>query len=640
MAESAASPGSVQVAANSPQQQSQQPQQQPPPQQTQQTQQPPDISSSQLASPPITGTGTNRKRSRSSAQIEIIPCKVCGDKSSGVHYGVITCEGCKGFFRRSQSSVVNYQCPRAKNCVVDRVNRNRCQYCRLQKCLRLGMSRDAVKFGRMSKKQREKVEDEVRFHRAQMRAASETAPDSSVFEHQTPSSSDQHHPYNGGYTYGGSEYASPGPGTGGSGYYNHQAMTNYELSADYVDSTTTYDPRPTQTQVADTVAPDTPSAVTATGVLPNVVTTGKSLSASTTGSSTGGSGGGSSGGGGNGGGSGGGGSGGGGSGSGTGGGAAAGGGGGGGGAGSLSGGGIVAVKQETTVELANLGHGSYTMVDSTTFLSGQQQRVSNPSEDDEVPSLPNPAQISELLSKTIADAHARTCLMTTEEIQESFRKPHDLTRLIYYKNMAHEQLWLECAQKLTAVIQQIIEFAKMVPGFMKLSQDDQIVLLKAGSFELAVLRMSRYLDLQQNCVLYGDTMLPQDAFYTTDTAEMKLVSCVFEMARSIAELKLTETELALYSAAVLYSPDRPGLKGLAEVTRLSQAVIRALRSELDRNHVSPIKGDVTVCDAILAKIPQLREISLLHMDALAKLKRSQPHLDFPALHKELFSVDS
>uniref|UniRef100_A0A182WGE7 Probable nuclear hormone receptor HR3 n=1 Tax=Anopheles minimus TaxID=112268 RepID=A0A182WGE7_9DIPT len=77
-----------------------------------------------------------------SPQIEIIPCKVCGDKSSGVHYGVITCEGCKGFFRRSQSSVVNYQCPRNKQCVVDRVNRNRCQYCRLQKCLKLGMSRD------------------------------------------------------------------------------------------------------------------------------------------------------------------------------------------------------------------------------------------------------------------------------------------------------------------------------------------------------------------------------------------------------------------------------------------------------------------------------------------------------------------
>lgn len=50
----------------------------------------------------------------------------------------------KGFFRRSQSAVSNYQCPRNKNCVVDRVNRNRCQYCRLKKCLELGMSRDGI----------------------------------------------------------------------------------------------------------------------------------------------------------------------------------------------------------------------------------------------------------------------------------------------------------------------------------------------------------------------------------------------------------------------------------------------------------------------------------------------------------------
>lgn len=91
---------------------------------------------------------------------------------------------------------------------------------------------------------------------------------------------------------------------------------------------------------------------------------------------------------------------------------------------------------------------------------------------------------------------------------------------------------------------------------------------------------------------------------------------------------------------IIIHTDRPGLRGQSEITRLSQAVIRALRSELDRNHILPIKGDVTVCDALLAKLPQLREISLLHMDALAKFKRSQPHLEFPALHKELFSVDS
>lgn len=76
------------------------------------------------------------------AQIEVIPCKICGDKSSGIHYGVITCEGCKGFFRRSQQCHVAYSCTRQQNCPIDRTSRNRCQHCRLQKCLALGMSRD------------------------------------------------------------------------------------------------------------------------------------------------------------------------------------------------------------------------------------------------------------------------------------------------------------------------------------------------------------------------------------------------------------------------------------------------------------------------------------------------------------------
>ena len=58
----------------------------------------------------------------------------------------------------------------------------------------------------------------------------------------------------------------------------------------------------------------------------------------------------------------------------------------------MSGGGIVAVKQENTVEIGSLGHGSYTIVDSTTFSSSsqqQQQRINTPQEDDELPNLPS-----------------------------------------------------------------------------------------------------------------------------------------------------------------------------------------------------------------------------------------------------------
>lgn len=82
-------------------------------------------------------------------------------------------------------------------------------------------------------------------------------------------------------------------------------------------------------------------------------------------------------------------------------------------------------------------------------------------------------------------------------------------------HQSHEELWLECANKLTLMIQQIIEFAKMVPGFMKLSQDDQIVLLKTASFELSCIRMSRYYDLSSSNVLFGDLLMPMDALMTS-----------------------------------------------------------------------------------------------------------------------------
>ncbi|KAM6039005.1 retinoic acid receptor gamma isoform 2-T2 [Chlamydotis macqueenii] len=80
------------------------------------------------------------------------PCFVCSDKSSGYHYGVSSCEGCKGFFRRSIQKNMAYRCHRDGNCQISKVTRNRCQFCRLQKCLEVGMSREAVRNDRNKKK--------------------------------------------------------------------------------------------------------------------------------------------------------------------------------------------------------------------------------------------------------------------------------------------------------------------------------------------------------------------------------------------------------------------------------------------------------------------------------------------------------
>ncbi|XP_023323485.1 nuclear receptor subfamily 2 group C member 2 [Eurytemora carolleeae] len=79
-------------------------------------------------------------------------CKVCGDKASGKHYGVSSCDGCRGFFKRSIRRLaamnLDYVCKEAGNCVVDVTRRNQCQACRFKKCISVNMKKEAVQHER------------------------------------------------------------------------------------------------------------------------------------------------------------------------------------------------------------------------------------------------------------------------------------------------------------------------------------------------------------------------------------------------------------------------------------------------------------------------------------------------------------
>ncbi|XP_047111817.1 photoreceptor-specific nuclear receptor-like [Schistocerca piceifrons] len=68
-------------------------------------------------------------------------CAVCGDRAYSLHFGGLSCDSCKAFFRRSVQSraCLTFRCPHSRPCLVTVTSRRCCQACRYAKCLAAGM---------------------------------------------------------------------------------------------------------------------------------------------------------------------------------------------------------------------------------------------------------------------------------------------------------------------------------------------------------------------------------------------------------------------------------------------------------------------------------------------------------------------
>uniref|UniRef100_A0AAV2MS01 RAR-related orphan receptor B n=1 Tax=Knipowitschia caucasica TaxID=637954 RepID=A0AAV2MS01_KNICA len=459
------------------------------------------------------------------AQIEVIPCKICGDKSSGIHYGVITCEGCKGFFRRSQQNNASYSCPRQRNCLIDRTNRNRCQHCRLQKCLALGMSRDAVKFGRMSKKQRDSLYAEVQKHQARLQEqrqqqTGEAEALARVYSTSlTNGLSTLNHEIGGTYANGHViELPKGGHGNGGvPGYYG-------------IDSTQ--------------ASPDQ---------------SGLDMS------------------------------------------------------------GMKHIKQEPVYDL--------TPVPNLFSYGGYQETQLGP----------NNVSMGELdrIAQNIIKSHLETCQYTADELQQLAWQTHSYEEVKMYQSKPRDVLWQQCAIQITHAIQYVVEFAKRISGFMELCQNDQILLLKSGCLEVVLVRMCRAFNPLNNTVLFEGKYGGMQMFKALGCDD--LVSAVFDFAKSLCSLQLTEEEIALFSAAVLISTDRPWLMEPRKVQKLQEKIYFALQHIMQKNHM-----DEDALAKLISRVPTLSALCTLHTEELQAFQQLHPetvNVLFPPLYKELFNPD-
>ncbi|XP_045126523.1 ecdysone-induced protein 78C-like isoform X3 [Portunus trituberculatus] len=375
----------------------------------------------------------------SSASKNFVPCKVCGDKASGYHYGVTSCEGCKGFFRRSIQKQIEYRCLRDGKCLVIRLNRNRCQYCRFKKCLAVGMSRDsslstAVRYGRVPKRSRERDGD--------------------------------------------------GRGDAGSG-----------------------------------------------------------------------------------------------------------------------------AAEGVSREVENKQLAIYDII------------------------------------LTISQAHHANCAFTEEKTRALVRKPIPFNTAEVTSDPevasstvdALEQqkisMWQSFAVFMTPSIQRVVEFAKRVPGFSELSQDDQLILIKVGFLEVWLTHVSRMVSALDNTLTFSDgsyvTRTQMEVMFDED-----FVSALFNFALTFNNLNLNDTELALFTAVVLLTADRPGITDSKAIEHQQDKIIEALRVQVGRNHAS----ETHLFPNVVMRMPELRQIGARHHEHLNWFRSNWSRLKLPPLFAEIFDI--
>nr|CAH0110753.1 unnamed protein product [Daphnia galeata] len=387
-----------------------------------------------IHNPPVSGmfapplpiqNNSNERREFREPELDIefdgttVLCRVCGDKASGFHYGVHSCEGCKGFFRRSIQQKIQYRpCTKNQQCSILRINRNRCQYCRLKKCIAVGMSRDAVRFGRVPKREKAK---------------------------------------------------------------------------------------------------------------------------------------------------------------------------------------ILAAMQSVNARLAER-------------------------------SLPAEFADEVQLMQSVVRAHMETCDFTREKVQvlmaDAHRQPNytacpptlacPLNPTPAPSN-GQQQLLQDFSERFLPAIRDVVEFAKRLPGFTLLAEDDKVTLLKPGVFEVLLVRLAAMFDSQSNTMLcLNGQLLRRDALHNSSNARF-LMDSMFEFAERLNSLALNDAQLGLFCAVVVIAADRPGLRNVELVERMQSKLRSALENVLNQAH--PDKAGLFL--ELLRKIPDLRTLNTLHSEKLLAFKMTE-----------------
>ncbi|XP_048848562.1 nuclear receptor subfamily 1 group D member 2b [Brienomyrus brachyistius] len=497
----------------------------------------------------------------------VLLCKVCGDVASGFHYGVHACEGCKGFFRRSIQQNIQYKkCLKNESCPIMRINRNRCQQCRFKKCLLVGMSRDAVRFGRIPKREKQRMLLEMQ---SAMNSMMNSNPmHGQLHGNQTPPLGSQAPPCPEMTP----EDPSPSPSScspvssprSSPQEPEPQVVMDTSLSSasdsgeEEVIGSVTRAHQETFMYNQDRSSPPAQSAPTL-GFTKPVVSIG-------------------------------------------------------------DGGGAGGKPEAQTL------HANHTSISGSYLPHGTQRPNGGYA-------LLNYCPVGQPSSPPVghcpvyAHGSSNRAENANETMSDGFSGPvwnrgnrmhlvcpMSMSPYVDPRKSGHS-IWLEFSMSFTPAVREVVEFAKRIPGFRDLSQHDQVSLLKAGTFEVLVVRFASLFDAKERTVTFlSGKKYSVEALRTMGAGD--LLNSMFDFSQKLMALNLTEEEMSLFTAVVLVSADRSGIENVNSVEALQETLIRALRSLVLKNH----PNEAATFTKLLLKLPDLRSLNNMHSEQLLAFK--------------------
>lgn len=590
-------------------------------------------------------------------------CKVCGDESSGFHYGVDSCEGCKGFFRRCITQGMTHKCSNEEKCEITPFTRNSCQYCRLKKCFAVGMSREASRLGRRPKRLKdtnEAKQSTVNLPIAPYPSPSElyklrmaelqrllqqngsfksdlmqaflSAAQTSFKEHQRHGERSNNSNQNANndnkklvriQDSGYSSTSSPGSSK------SHSPLSNVDDINRNIQDTSMLDNK-------DSILLD-PSMCYQQAMSAQSVQNFSPASSETQ----------------------------------------------------------IKVEPGTNMNACSMSNQNNMMVDGgaspyimpteTKFMDSSiasEEKVASSVTDgitnspmsvmsvamtpdsnanvDNTDSMFTPVDITKILeqarqmpsdfrkslidqvTESVVEAHFQTCKPTYQAVQEANERMMekqmrnllpDFSKLSIDANT----MWQQFVQNMVPEITLVVKFCKKIPGFSEVSQDNQIQLIKQGAFEVLLCRFCMLVDIETEEMFDPDMQLkcPRDVVKKMPMGHF--LEEFFKIASIFNPLKLTDGEIGLFSTILLICPDRMSIDNKRAIEKLQMLLAQALYCLMKKNHPD--------CDSVFTRlmetIPIFRKISAQHSLALNSMKMAWPQeaQELPELHKEVFDVN-